>query len=170
MKMLKVLLQNLIKGPSTDPFPFGETFTPKGLRARIRFDEEACTGCRMCEHVCAGGAIRFHDSPDGLEFTLWHNTCTFCGLCEHYCVPKAIKLTEDWHLAHKQEDKYTMTETGTVALISCVQCKKQMLPTSRQLNAVAYKGSNEMIERLGSMCPDCRRKQSAKLLIKGESL
>ncbi|QIJ03700.1 4Fe-4S dicluster domain-containing protein [Shewanella chilikensis] len=170
MKMLRVLLKNLQKGPATDPFPFGDTFTPKGLRGRVRFDPAACSGCRMCEHVCAAGAIRFTESAKGLEFTLWHNSCTFCGMCEHYCVPQAIHLTEDWHLAHRQQDKYTMTEIGTVVMIECCECHKRMLPTSRQLTAIAYRGSNQMIERMSQMCPDCRRQMSAKLLSKGASL
>ncbi|MGR5147184.1 4Fe-4S ferredoxin [Photobacterium alginatilyticum] len=170
MKMIKVLLNNLIQGPSTDPFPFGETFTPEGLRARIHFDETACTGCRMCEHVCAGGAIRCEDSEKGMKFTVWHNSCTFCGLCEHYCMPKAITLTEDWHLAHKQEDKYKMIEQGFVALVSCEYCSKKMIPSGPKITAVAYQGTNKMIEKLGKICPDCRRKLSAKLLSKGTSL
>ena len=29
---LKVLFRNLLEGPSTDPFPLGETFTPDRLR------------------------------------------------------------------------------------------------------------------------------------------
>ncbi len=82
----------------------------------------------MCEHVCAGGAIRCEDSEKGMKFTVWHNSCTFCGLCEHYCMPKAITLTEDWHLAHKQEDKYKMIEQGIVALVSCEYCSKKMTP------------------------------------------
>ena len=170
MKMIKVLLNNLIQGPSTDPFPFGDTFTPKGLRARIRFDETACTGCRMCEHVCAAGAIRFDETEKGVHFTLWHNSCAFCGLCEHYCVPKAIRLTEDWHLAHKQEEKYNMTEIGTVNLISCHQCKRKFVSSSPQLISVAYKETNETIRRLGNMCPECRRDYSSKLLLKGASI
>ena len=31
---LKVLFRNLLEGPSTDPFPLGETFTPARLRGR----------------------------------------------------------------------------------------------------------------------------------------
>ena len=31
---LKILFRNLLQGPSTDPFPLGETFTPERLRGR----------------------------------------------------------------------------------------------------------------------------------------
>ncbi len=38
MSFLKIFARNLALGPSTDPFPFGETFTPKALRGRVKFD------------------------------------------------------------------------------------------------------------------------------------
>ncbi|BCR03156.1 4Fe-4S ferredoxin [Desulfuromonas versatilis] len=155
---LKVLARNLIQGPSTDPFPFGETSTPKGYRGRVRFDASACVGCRMCEHVCAGGAIRFGESESGLRFTLWHNSCTFCGLCRHYCQTGAIALTEDWHLAHRQAEKYAMVEEGTVPLVSCLGCGIAMIPVARELMRRAYGETNGDIDRLRRLCPDCRRK------------
>lgn len=164
MNFISILFRNLLKGPSTDPFPFGETFTPKGLRGRIDFDASKCSGCRMCEHVCAGGAIRFDDSPEGLQFTLWHNSCTFCGLCEHYCIPRAIHLTEDWHLAHKQEDKYRMIEQGTVAYLSCAACGGRFIPPSAALLAKVYGSSSAALAELSRLCPDCRRRRSAARL------
>jgi len=164
MNFIRILFRNLLKGPSTDPFPFGETFTPKGLRGRIEFDQSKCSGCRMCEHVCAGGAIRFDDSPEGLQFTLWHNSCTFCGLCEHYCIPRAIHLTEDWHLAHKQEDKYRMIEQGTVAYRACVSCGGRFIPPSATLLEKVYGGSSATLTELSQRCPDCRRSRSAARL------
>lgn len=164
MNFIKVIIRNLLQGPSTDPFPFGETFTPKGLRGRVAFDAANCSGCRMCEHVCAGGAIRFDQGPDGLEFTLWHNSCTFCGLCEHYCVPKAIHLTEDWHLAHRQEDKYRMIEQGTVACLPCPDCGARVIPMSRALINRVYGESTEAVTALGRLCPACRQRRSAAAL------
>lgn len=157
---LKVLARNLIQGPSTDPFPFGETSTPKGYRGRVRFDASACVGCRMCEHVCAGGAIRFEESESELRFTLWHNTCTFCGLCQHYCQTKAIALTEDWHLSHRQSEKFAMVEQGTIPFVACLGCETLMIPVAKELMRLAYRETNQDIDRLARLCPDCRRKQA----------
>jgi formate hydrogenlyase subunit 6/NADH:ubiquinone oxidoreductase subunit I len=164
MKFIKVLLRNLLQGPSTDPFPFGETFTPEGLRGRVAFDTARCSGCRMCEHVCAAGAIRFDERADGLQFTLWHDSCTFCGLCEHYCATKAIHLTEDWHLAHRQEDKYRMIEAGSVAYSACSGCGNRFIAMNEALQKRGYAGQGHALERLATLCPDCRRKQSATRL------
>lgn len=161
MNFLKVLFRNLKQGPSTDPFPFGETFTPEALRGRIAFDASRCSVCRMCEHVCAGGAIRFEETPQGVEFILWHNTCTFCGLCEHYCVPKAIHLTNDWHLAHKQEDKYRMTEEGTMRFKQCVACSGAFLPASAALMNKVYPTPSAIDPAMSELCPDCRRARAA---------
>ena len=161
MNFLKVLIRNLRQGPSTDPFPFGETFTPDALRGRIAFDASRCSVCRMCEHVCAGGAIRFEETPHGVEFILWHNTCTFCGLCEHYCVPKASHLTNDWHLAHKQEDKYRMIEEGTMLFKTCVACSTSFLPASPALMDKVYHTPAAIDPAMSELCPDCRRARAA---------
>ncbi len=161
MNFLKVLLRNLRQGPSTDPFPFGETFTPEALRGRIAFDASRCSACRMCEHVCAGGAIRFEETPQGVAFILWHNTCTFCGLCEHYCVPKAIHLTNDWHLAHPQHQKYRMIEEGVMPFHSCVRCGTSFLAASDALLDKVYLAPGATEPALSQLCPDCRRDRAA---------
>jgi formate hydrogenlyase subunit 6/NADH:ubiquinone oxidoreductase subunit I len=158
---LSVLVKNLLNGPSTEPFPFGEATTPARYRGRATFDASACSGCRTCEYVCASGAIHFEERPDGLRFTLWHNTCVFCGMCQQNCMSKAIRLSNDWHLAHTQDKKYAMVEQGTVAYKPCLKCGKQMLPTPAPLMQLAYHGDSKQIETLRQLCPNCRRSASA---------
>lgn len=53
MEFLKILWDNLKKGPVTDAFPFGETYTPDRLRGRVEIDPALCVGCGTCVHVCA---------------------------------------------------------------------------------------------------------------------
>ncbi|QNB46012.1 4Fe-4S dicluster domain-containing protein [Thermanaerosceptrum fracticalcis] len=161
---LKIAIRNLLKGPSTDPYPFGETFVPKGLRGKIKYNAKACVACRMCEHVCAGGAIQIREVADksGLEFILWHNTCAFCGLCEHYCPTKAIRLTEDYHTAHKQEDKYRYVEKGFIKYVNCAQCGTPMVPIASELLNVAYDQVNKDIEKLRHLCPKCRQERALR--------
>lgn len=160
MAFLKVLLNNLLKGPSTDAFPFGDTVTPKVYRGKVVFDKTACAGCKMCEHVCPGGAIRFSDKPDGLHFAIWHNTCISCGLCAHYCLTRAIRLSNDWHLSHLQEEKYEMTDHAVVSFTSCAKCGTQILPAADALMQLAYKDVSTRTEHLRRLCPECRRKAS----------
>ena len=75
---LKVLFRNLLEGPSTDPFPLGETFTPARLRGRAKVDPTLCMGCGVCRHVCAAGAINITHLPDGSGpfRRIWPSACT----------------------------------------------------------------------------------------------
>lgn len=158
MNFMKIFARNLMQGPYTDPFPFGPTFTPKDLRGRVAFDEKNCTGCRACEQVCVGGAIRFDKTPEGLRFLLWHNTCTFCGLCEFYCPTKAIHLTNDWHMAHAATDKFTQTEAGLIAYTTCAQCGVKALASAPNVIGLEPPVGPEEFEQLRNLCPGCRRK------------
>ena len=39
--IFNILLNNVVSGPCTDPFPFGETYSPKTIRGRGRIDPSA---------------------------------------------------------------------------------------------------------------------------------
>ncbi|QSV44458.1 4Fe-4S dicluster domain-containing protein [Geobacter benzoatilyticus] len=138
----------------------GEGATPAGLRGKMRYNASACVGCRMCEHVCAGGAILFNEEEAGLRFTLWHNSCAFCGLCRHYCRTGALSATEEWQLAHRQEDKYRLVEEGVVPRVPCTGCGVPLLPVPPELLRVAFRETNREISRLAALCPECRQKES----------
>lgn len=168
MSFLKILLRNLRLGPSTDPFPHGATFTPDALRGKIKFNPQACVGCRMCEHVCAGGAIRFDEVEDksGLRFTLWHNTCAFCGLCYHYCPTKAIKMTTEFRTAHQQADKYKYVETGVIKYVPCRRCEQNMIPVAKELLEQMYGDIDGAAKLLENLCEDCRREIAAESGVK----
>ncbi|MEZ7195218.1 4Fe-4S dicluster domain-containing protein [Pseudodesulfovibrio karagichevae] len=162
LPFLKILARNIAKGPATDPFPFEDTFTPKRLRGRAELDPKRCLTCGICSHVCAGGAIAMTESADGngMEFRLWHNTCTFCGLCAHYCPANAITMTNDWHLSHKQAEKYTCCEVQFVEYPVCKECGERMLP---QLENRLSKGLIGEVDATNILhtCPDCRRRLAA---------
>lgn len=64
---LKVILRNIIQGPSTIKYPFEDSPAPEKLRGKIKHDPEICVACHMCEYVCAGGAIRIQESDDKKE-------------------------------------------------------------------------------------------------------
>ena len=57
MEFLKILWDNLKKGPVTDAFPFGETYTPDRLRGRVEIDPALCVGCGLCELYCPDLAV-----------------------------------------------------------------------------------------------------------------
>lgn len=157
MSLLNLLLRNLTQGPSTDPFPFGETFTPDTLRGRVVFNATTCTACKFCEKVCVGGAIRFAKVTGGTQFTLWHNTCTFCGLCEFYCPTDAIHLTTDWHLSHLNADKYGMVEQGLLPTITCTQCGAEATAMAPRPDQCPRPLTETELDAYRHLCPKCRR-------------
>lgn len=155
---LKIILRNIIKGPSTIKYPFEDSPAPEKLRGKIKHDPEACVACHMCEYVCAGGAIRIQESEDkqGIEFIVWHNSCAFCGLCEYYCPTKAIHLTNDYHTAHLQAEKYNYTERTLVRKQPCIRCGELIVPLSPILVEKLY-GQEGDVKGLTKMCEKCRR-------------
>lgn len=159
--ILKIMLRNLLQGPSTIKYPFEDSPAPEKLRGKITHDPEACVACRMCEYVCAGGAIRIEESADqtGINFVVWHNTCTFCGLCEFYCPTKAIHLTNNYHMAHLQEDKFNYVERSFIQKQRCTRCGELFVPLSPILVEKLY-GEEGDVKGLTQMCEKCRRKAS----------
>ena len=162
---LKVLFRNLLEGPSTDPFPLGETFTPDRLRGRAVVDPDLCMGCGICRHSCAAGAIHIGQKPDGSGFTItiWQNSCCLCASCRHYCPTGAMSISTDWHTAHVQAEKYNRLEQHTIKYEPCVACGALMRPIPKVLADKLYAWNTEIDPELTrKLCPKCRQIEDAK--------
>jgi len=165
MSFLKVLIRNVLSGPSTDPFPFGDTFTPEKYRGRVEYDASKCNSCKICERVCAAGAIRFDTTEKGKRFMLWHNSCMYCGMCAFHCTRGALTMTNDWLLAHRQEKKYQMVEHGLIPLVACADCGKEFYatpPNAKPFGKVTP--TEDELEGLRHFCVKCRRKEAERLI------
>lgn len=162
---LKILFRNLLEGPSTDPFPLGETFSPERIRGTVRIDPELCMGCGMCRYSCTAGAINIRHREDGTGYTIsvWQDSCCLCASCRHYCPTGAITIDNDWHHAHVEADKFGMLEQQTITYEPCSHCGTLIrpipLPLARKLYAHNADLDPEVIRHL---CPKCRQIEDAK--------
>ncbi len=164
-KFLKVLAQNLRKGPSTDPFPLGETFTPERFRGKVTLDADRCMGCGICRHVCAPGAINITVRSDqsGYDLSVWHNSCCLCAQCRHFCPTKAISLSNDWHNAHIQEEKFTWIEKKYMPYVPCSRCGAGMRLLPLDMAQKLYATNTDIDpEHIRTLCPQCRQWEDAK--------
>ncbi len=164
---LKILFRNVLDGPSTDPFPLGETFTPERFRGKVVVDKELCIGCGICVHTCTAGAIKIEKRADqsGYDFVVWHNSCCLCANCRHYCPTKAITLSNDWHNAHPQEEKYNWVEHKFIPYVPCKGCGAMIRPLSKETAERIYAGFNDLdIDRINSLCSRCRQLEEVKKL------
>ncbi|WP_024790418.1 4Fe-4S binding protein [Lebetimonas sp. JH292] len=163
---LKIAIRNLLKGPVTDPYPFGDTFIPDKLRGKLKVDAKACTACGTCEEVCPSGAIHITKNENAYVHTTWYNTCCFCGNCEFFCPTGAIKLTNDFHTANTEEEKYRFTTVAVISEIKCESCGRMFVPASEALLKRAYPNVNETIKELTKLCSKCRQKKAFERLYK----
>lgn len=137
-----------------------QSISGRGIRGKVRYNAAACSGCRVCQHVCAAGAISFTEAEDGLHFALEHNACAFCGMCVHYCKSGALEHSGDWHTAHYQQKKSTFREIGTVVYRSCSGCGEPLIPVPVELLRISFQALNRDIDRLKTLCPECRLKHA----------
>ncbi len=155
---LNVLLRNIISGPATDPFPFGETFTPKRIRGRIVIDPSLCLGCGMCRHACAAGAINIRKTTRNWTITIWQGSCCLCRACVTYCPMQAMSIDPNWHSAHLEKDKFMHVEQHTINYQPCANCGQPMrvLPGDRAAELYKHDG-NINPEEIRHLCRSCRQ-------------
>ncbi|GHU91360.1 hydrogenase [Deltaproteobacteria bacterium] len=162
---LKILFRNLLNGPSTDPYPMGPTFSPQRIRGRAKVDPNLCMGCGMCRYSCTAGAINIAHLPDGSGYTItiWQNSCCRCASCRHYCPTGAMSVTDDWHSAHPEEDKFNRLEQQTIKYTPCADCGALMRPVPAHLAQRLYAENKKIdTEKIRHICPKCRRIEDAK--------
>ncbi|GAB6045161.1 4Fe-4S binding protein [Caminibacter profundus] len=163
---LKIAIRNLLKGPTTDPYPFGKTFVPDKLRGKLKVDAAICTACATCEEVCPSGAIHITKNENVYVHTTWYNTCCFCGNCEFFCPTGAIKLTNDFHTANTEQEKYKFITVAIISEKECKRCFKKFVPATKPLIEKSYPCISDDINELLEFCPECRRKLAFERLYK----
>ena len=162
---LKVLLNNLLEGPSTDPYPAGETFTPERVRGHCVIDPNLCVGCGMCRYSCTAGAINIEKKPDdsGFRITVWHNSCCRCASCRHFCPTGAMSLNNDWQLAHLEDKKFDIMEQRVIDYVPCAECGALISPLALSIAERLYAHDPDVeAGHVRLLCPKCRRMEDAR--------
>ena len=141
------------------------TFTPERLRGRVKIDPNLCMGCGVCRHVCAAGAINIRQKPDnsGYTITVWQDSCCLCASCRQYCPTGAMSITNDWHSAHLESEKFGRVEQQTINYEPCSHCGTLMRPLPLKLAEKLYAKNSEIDpDQIRHLCPKCRQIEDAK--------
>ncbi len=67
-----------------------KTLEMEGIVARV--NEDLCSGCRICEHLCAYNAVEMEEKDGVTTAHVIEALCKGCGVCGTACPTKAIAL------------------------------------------------------------------------------
>lgn len=99
--MLRIIMQALRTGRTTEPVEHMEGPAPAATRGRPALEVDRCDGDPACQAACPTAAIVVGPvQADGRRaFRLDYGACIFCGRCAAACVPGALTMTTDYALA-----------------------------------------------------------------------
>jgi len=99
-KIAKLLIQSFFKKPATGNYPADRSGMPEGFRGKLKFDPQACIGCKMCMRDCPSGAIEIRKLGEKqFEAEVNLAKCIYCGQCVDSCPKHALEITAEFELA-----------------------------------------------------------------------
>ncbi len=72
-------------------------YVPEKLRGKLKYDKEACIGCKLCVQVCPSEALIFKDDEKKVKHYV--SRCTFCGQCADICPKDCFELSDEFLIA-----------------------------------------------------------------------
>ncbi|MCX5751881.1 MAG: 4Fe-4S binding protein [Candidatus Saganbacteria bacterium] len=111
--MLQLILESILKKPSTVSYPKFKEAPLKSLRGAIAFIPENCIGCKICMKDCPAGAIiitKIGEKVFQAEIDL--SKCIYCAQCVDSCPKKALEYTTQFELAALDKNKLKVTTSG----------------------------------------------------------
>jgi len=98
--MTAEVVPKLLQRPATERYPFVKPPVISGLRGRITFSADNCTGCKLCERDCPSNAIVILEvSKKVYKAEVDLSRCIYCAQCVETCRRGSIELTQDFELA-----------------------------------------------------------------------
>lgn len=105
-RMLKQVLDSILRRPATTRYPFVKANPPKNFRGKLRFIKEKCIGCKLCMKDCPSNAITVRKIGEKqFEMEIDLGKCIFCAQCVDTCPKKALEATPEFELARLERGK-----------------------------------------------------------------
>jgi formate hydrogenlyase subunit 6/NADH:ubiquinone oxidoreductase subunit I len=102
-KMFSLVFGSQFKKPATVLYPFVKPEVVDRFRAKLKFDQEKCIGCKICMRDCPAFAIeifRISETEKIFKAVVRLDRCIYCGQCVDSCPKDALVQTKDFELAH----------------------------------------------------------------------
>lgn len=87
------VVKNLFNKPATKHSPIGERQPFERTRGRIKFEEENCVYCGICQKKCPADAIVVNRGEKLWELNAFR--CIICGECVGSCPKKCITMNNE---------------------------------------------------------------------------
>lgn len=105
-RMIIEVLKSLFKKPATVLYPAVKSRPSKTLRGKLKFYQEKCIGCKICERDCPADAIKVRKIGEKLfEVELDMAKCIYCAQCVDSCPKDALDYTDNFELAGLDKNK-----------------------------------------------------------------
>jgi formate hydrogenlyase subunit 6/NADH:ubiquinone oxidoreductase subunit I len=99
-KMVKQVLQSLLRKAATVQYPFVPIHMPAKFRGKLKFYPERCIGCKICMRDCPAKAIEIVKVADKqFDCVVDCSKCIYCAQCVDSCPKKALEATNEFELA-----------------------------------------------------------------------
>jgi len=159
VKFLKMLSISVREGTATRKYPFESPLVTPEFRGKIEIDPVKCVGCGACTRICPPKALTIGNEGDEIVLKYFEGRCIFCGMCAYVCPQKAITVSKEFELATWElGDLYDEVVHTTV---KCRICGKPFT-TVKFVKEVEKRIDNKVPEDLLTVCPECRKKLTAR--------